>query len=459
MSKLSARMQEALLLYQGGQLSRARIAYEKILRAHPRHFLALYHVGMIAGQNKDWEAAADFLGKAIIVNPNSAAAHNHRGVALKALGQLDAALASYDQAIALNTGYAEAYSNRANLLRERRELGAALADYDKAIALKPDFGQARLNRSMTLLLRGEFELGWVEHEWRWRSESSFSFSEKRHFQQPLWLGDANLVDKTVLIYSEQGLGDTIQFCRYVKLVAERGARVILEVQKPLHRLLENLEGVAQLLPAGAVLPDFDFHCPLMSLPLAFKTTLASVPQPNAYLKSDPVLNEEWRRRLRPEESPLIGLAWSGSVINRHDRARSIVLEELIKYLPADFTYVVLQKDVREADAVTLRANPRVLYFDKELDFHNTAAICACLDLVISVDTSIAHLSGALGTRTWILLPFVPDWRWLLDRDDSPWYRTAKLYRQSESGNWMGVLERVQADLIEERSIVHRAVSR
>jgi ADP-heptose:LPS heptosyltransferase len=213
-------------------------------------------------------------------------------------------------------------------------------------------------------------------------------------------------------------------------------------------LLAGLEGVSQLLARGSELPDFDCHCPLLSLPLALKTNLNTIPSSTKYLTADAAKVARWRAKLGEKTKPRIGVAWSGSPIHANDRNRSILLAELIQYLPIGYQYVVVQKDSRSADQKTLETNPRMMNFSDDLeDFSDTAALCECLDLVISVDTSVAHLSAALGRTTWIVLPFSPDWRWLMDRDDSPWYPSVKLYRQTGIGDWNGVLERVRADLI------------
>lgn len=304
-----------------------------------------------------------------------------------------------------------------------------------------------------MLLRGEFETGWREHEWRWKSDQTSSFKEKRAFRQPLWLGQESIAGKSILLYMEQGLGDTLQFCRYVKMVADLGARVILEVHKALATLVSDLEGVSQLITRGTPLPAFDYHCPLLSLPLAFKTTLATIPSSSRYLISDAAKVALWRTRLVGNSAPLIGLVWSGNPIHGNDRNRSIPLADLIRHLPDKFQYVSLQKDVRDMDRTTLETNSNVWKFTDDLDdFTDTAALCECLDLIVSVDTSVAHLCGALGKRTWILLPFSPDWRWLLDREDSPWYSHVKLYRQKSIGAWSEVLNRVAMDLRREFGI-------
>jgi hypothetical protein len=300
---------------------------------------------------------------------------------------------------------------------------------------------------MALLFHGDFENGWRSYEWRWKNARRLGIAEPRNFTQPLWLGEEPIAGKRLLLYSEAGLGDTLQFCRYAALCAARGATVLLEVQARLVSLLAKLEGVSKVIATGDALPAFDYQCPLMSLPLAFKTTLDTIPATPKYLHSDKAKVARWRTLLGERSRPRIGLAWSGNPNNTIDLRRSIRLADWVVHLPSEFQYFCLQNQVREADKATLDSSPFILSFDDDsLDFVNTAALCECMDIVISVDTSLAHLSGALGQRTWVLLPFNPDWRWLLDRNDSPWYPTVKLYRQKAAGDWNEVFARVAADL-------------
>ena len=250
-----------------------------------------------------------------------------------------------------------------------------------------------------------------------------------------------------MLHAEQGLGDTIQFCRYAAHVAQLGARVVLEVQAPLVSLLSSLNGVAEVVARGDALPPFDLHCSLLSLPLAFKTTLADIPSAAGYLAAPSAKVGVWRERLGAPERPRIGLVWSGNANHKNDRNRSIALATLLAHLPRGADYVSLQKDVSADDAALMAANPQVRHFGEHLgDFADTAALASLMDLVISVDTSVAHLAGALGRPVWILLPVNPDWRWLLDREGTPWYDAATLYRQKAPGDWQGVLERVKADV-------------
>ena len=257
------------------------------------------------------------------------------------------------------------------------------------------------------------------------------------------------MDKTVLLYGEQGLGDIIQFSRYAKLVSNLGAKVILEIPKSLSLLMKNLEGVSQLVVQGQQIPSFDFHCPLLSLPLAFQTNLSNIPHENSYISLDDMADRamKWEEKLGPRTLPRIGLVWSGNSKHKNDQNRSILLKNILPYLPKKYAYVSLQKEVRDVDLSALEFNPHIISFADHLnDFVDTAALINCLDMVLSVDTSIAHLSGALGKKTLVLLPCVPDWRWLLNRTNSPWYPTVKLYRQTVMGDWNAVFDKVKSDL-------------
>jgi Tetratricopeptide repeat/Glycosyltransferase family 9 (heptosyltransferase) len=348
--------------------------------------------------------------------------------------------------LAVKVDYAEAFNNRGVALQEQKRLDEALTSYDQAIVLKPDYADAHWNFSLLRLLTGDFERGWAESEWRWKN-ASLDLSE-RTFSQPLWIGAEAIDGKTLLLHHEQGLGDAIQFCRYVPLVAARGARVVLEVDRPLRQLMSGLAGVSHCLCKGEALPNFDMHCPLLSLPLAFGTLLETIPSTTPYL-SVPAPVQDWEAKLGPKDRLRVGLVWSGNPRHRDDIKRSIELNALSSLFDVAATFVSLQKELRAGDAALLRERSDIISLGQSFEnFADTAALISCLDLVISVDTSVAHLAGALGRPVWILLPFVPDWRWLLDRDDSPWYPTARLFRQTNTRDWHSVVDHVRTALNE-----------
>jgi tetratricopeptide (TPR) repeat protein len=366
--------------------------------------------------------------------------------ALFASGRLDEALACIDQALAIDPDNAVIHANRGIALVALCRLPEALASFDKAVGLKPDYAEAYFGRAVARLLRGDFAQGWVDFEWRWKRTNGPAGLQRREFAQPLWLGEQSLVGKTLLVHAEIGLGDTLQFCRYVTPLAELGATVILQVQSPLVELLADLHGISRVMTAGQPLPALDYHCPLLSLPLAFKTELETIPAGRKYLHADPAKVARWKTRMGDPGGRRVGLVWRGDPNNRDDRHRRMALSDLLQRLPVDCRYYSLQKELSESEKEVFHAHPTASCLADELELSETAAVCECLDLVISVDTSVAHLSAALGKPTWIVLPFSPDCRWLLSRADSPWYPSVTLYRQEKVGDWRGVLTRVAGDL-------------
>lgn len=428
-----------------GKQAMALESYDKAISIKPDFAEAYSNRGNALRELRRLDEALASYDKAIALRPDKAEAHSSRGTVLRELGLMESALASYGRAVAIDPNYAEAHSNRGLTLHELKRFEEALVCHERAIAIQPDFANAHWNKSLALLITGQWQDGWKSYEWRWKNPTLGL--KRRAFSQPVWTGSEPVSGRTVLVQCEQGLGDSIQFCRYATLLASRGARVILEAPQPLMGLFMGLEGVSQLVLQGAPLPDFDYHCALMSLPLAFNTELASVPSSPRYLDVDPGKAAFWRNKLGPKTTPRVGLAWSGNESFKNDPQRSTVLSALLQHLPPDFQYVSLQKEVRPVDRPTLAFNRNVLHFGDELhDFTETAALCSLMDVVISSCTSVAHLSGALGQRTWVMLAHVPDWRWLLYRDDSPWYPSVTCYRQEVAGDWAGVFARLGADL-------------
>ncbi|MGD9538131.1 MAG: tetratricopeptide repeat protein [Alphaproteobacteria bacterium] len=420
-------------------------SYEQAIARDPAFAAAYNHLGNTLRKRGRYQEALACHEKVIALRGDYPQAYTNRGNALQELGRFDQALASFDKAIALEPGYARAFYNRGNLLSLWGRHDEAIASYDRAVAAKPDYAAAHWNKSLLLLLRGDFEAGWPLYEWRWACDEFPS--AKRDFAQPLWLGAEALSGKTILLHAEQGLGDTIQFCRYAPLVTAHGAKVMIEVQRPLKSLVESLEGASHVVPRGNALPRFDCQTPLLSLPLALGTRLDSIPAQVPYLKASAASMCYWAETLGERRRLRVGLAWSGSPTHKHDRNRSIALAELLPLLACDADLIGLQKEVRPEDSAVLASAPPLNNPGPSLaDFADTAALIANLDLVISVDTAVAHLAGALGKPVWIMLPFEPDWRWLLGRDDSPWYPTARLFRQAAPGDWGGVVARIAAAL-------------
>jgi len=418
----------------------ALASYDCALKLRPDYAVALSNRGLVLCDLRRFEEALESCDHALTLQPDHAATLNSRGNILRELKRFEEALASYDRALTLQPDYPEALSNRGLALCDLRRFQEGLACYDRALKLRPDYAVAHHNEGMCRLMIGDFDRGWEKREWKSKNWNDFA--------QPMWLGSKN-ADKAILLHARPmlGFGDTIQFCRYVPLVAERAARVILEVQASLRGLMSTLAGVVQIVASGESLPNFDLHCSLLSLPLAFRTRLETIPCATPYLRVSSQAMMNWNARLGSRGHPRIGLAWSGNPFNLNDHNRSIKLRSLLSLLDLDATFISLQKDVRAGDAAVLKARSDVLHFGDELkDFSDTAAIISNLDLIISVDTSVVHLAGALAKPVWVMLPFIPDWRWLLDREDSPWYPTARLFRQDDSRTWENVIVRVHAAL-------------
>jgi len=432
-------MGEAAALFSAGRLDDAHAAAQAIAASHPGYFHAWHLLAVIAARRGDFSTSIDLATRALSIAPNPEALSN-RGAALRRLDRIEEALADYDRALALAPNGVETWNNRGVALAALNRHGEALAAYDRALAMNPQHLTARFNRGLSRLITGDFTGGWEDHEARWGG--SDTQAPRREFVQPQWKG-GSLEGARLLLHAEQGLGDMIQFARYVPLARERGAAIVIEAQLPLVALLRESFPDATVVARGDPLPPFDLHCPMLSLPLAFRTTLGTIPAQVPYLKANDERLAHWRDRLGPASRPRVGLSWSGSATLANDRHRSIPLEALAPLLVLDCDFVSLQKDVRASDAAALAAHPNLRHFGDELvDLRDTAALACLVDLVVSVDTAAAHVAGALGRKTWILLPFAPDWRWLLDRGDTPWYPTAKLFRQAARGDWTAVIDRV-----------------
>jgi tetratricopeptide (TPR) repeat protein len=429
-------------LREQGRLEDAVACYHAAIALRPG--FAEAHNGLGVALQKLWrpdEASACYR-RAIDLRPDYSEAHNNLGTALQEQGQPDEAVASIRRALVLRPDFAEAHSSLGTALQEQRRLDEAIACFRRAIALNPDYPDAHTNLGMALLAQGDWTAGWQEYEWRWKTSDFVKTG--RAFGQPLWRGEA-ADGRTVLIHAEQGFGDTLQFCRYLPLVAARGLRVIVEAPGPLVRLLRSMPGVERVVQPGEALPDFDLHCPLLSLPLALGTTLATVPAAVPYLQVDPAQAAVWQARIAglARSGPRIGLVWAGSPGKVADVRRSLPPERLAPLFGlAGLHFFSLQKDGPAAPG----RFPLTDCMKEMTDFADTAALVVNLDLVISVDTAVAHLAGALGRPVWVLDRYDPCWRWLAGRRDSPWYPTLRIYRQPQPGDWEPVLAQVVRDL-------------
>jgi tetratricopeptide (TPR) repeat protein len=474
------------LALQGlNRLEEALASYDQAIALDPDNIVTYNNRGLTLDSLKRPAEALESYDRAISLNPDIAAIHNNRGNALLALDRPDEALASFDRAIALQPDFAEVHNSLGDLLYRANRSDEALANFNRAIALRPDYAEANENKGVVLLslnrldealasfdraialkpeyataylykaflklLAGDFGEGWKLYEWRWKDKQLKNHA--RNFTQPLWLGDQPVAGKTILIHTEQGLGDFIQFCRYAPMVAAMGARVLLETPVPLISLAATLKGNITIINYGEPPPPFDLHCPILSLPLAFKTTVQSTPSEVPYLHADLERQKSWHLRLGSKTKPRIGLVWSSTSTKPSLLKRNVPLQLMkpLLQLPAEFH--ALQKDIRLADKALLSGLfskfRRIHLHNEQLyDLSNTAALIQEMDLVISIDTSVAHLAGALGKQVWILLPYAPHFTWMLERTDSPWYPTATLFRQPAPDDWESVITKVVAKLKE-----------
>jgi hypothetical protein len=361
------------------------------------------------------------------------------------LGQPEAAVACYDRALAIAPRTVELHINKGTALVALNRQREALASFAAAAAIDPDRAEAHYNASLVLLRLGEFAAGWQAYEWRWRKAEWAD--RRRNFAAPLWLGDRPIAGKTLLLHAEQGFGDTIQFVRYAPLLATCGATIVLECQPELKTLLRAVEGVAHVCCPGEPLPAFDLHCPLLSLPLACGMALDTVPARVPYLRPPEDRMAAWRGRLGDHGRLRVGICWAGSPAHRNDHNRSIPLDRFATLLTVPgLDFVSVQRQVSDAEA-TLLSQCGVVQLGQEFgDFADAAAVVAMLDVVVGVDTAVAHLAGAMGKAVAVLLPFAPDFRWLLERADSPWYPTMRLYRQPAIGDWDSPLQRLRQEL-------------
>jgi tetratricopeptide (TPR) repeat protein len=443
-------------LTQLGRHPDALESFDRALAIRPDYLLASYNRGTcLFDIGRAEEALADF-DRALAIDPHHAETLGNRGNVLFKLNRIEEALMAYEAALAISPRHPQLLHNRAHALRQLGRPTEALATIAKAIDLGATDPEILYERGLIQLTLGEFNAGWNSYERRWQTREFAA--QRRDFSQPLWRGEEPLTGKTILLHAEQGFGDTIQFARYLPLVAGSGAHVILEVQRELKTLMVGLEGVMTVAARGEVLPPFEFHCPLASLPLAFKTELATIPACTPYLAVPPDRLALWRERL-PAQPITVGLVWAGRPTHPNDRNRSIALERLTPLFAPGIRLVSLQRDVHNDDDGILRRHPDILCLGHEVeDFADTAAIISLLDVIVSVDTAVAHLAGALGKPVFILLPYAAEFRWMVGRQDSPWYPTARLFRQPRPGDWETVVTQVRASLEDDSARLKRPMA-
>lgn len=436
----------ANILQQHGDVEDAIQCYQRAISLNPNYPEAHNNLGNVFQEQGNLDAAIFAYQQAILLNPNYPEAYNNLGNALHT--QPAAAIDAYRQAILLNPDYAEAYNNLGCTLREQCDVTEAIACFDQALELIPDYSSARWNRALSLLISGDLQRGFAEYEMRSQIRNIY-YTRPDAFTQPLWDG-SDLEGRRILLHAEVGFGDTIQFIRYAALVKQRGGYTILACPKSLCRLFTTVPGVDHLIEAGTDLPAFDVHSPVLSLPHWFGTTLNTIPAPISYL-APPIAAEILEIPFATHLT--IGIVWASGSRERSGipDQRDCLLSQFIQLLSISGTRLCsLQVGQSASELDAFRGEDRVQDLSNQIrDFADTAALIAQLDLVISIDTAVAHLAGALGKPVWVLLPFAPDWRWLLEREDSPWYPSMRLFRQTQPGDWNGVFDRVSAQLHEE----------
>lgn len=438
-NNVGALINRGRALVESGRADEGLASIDKALSLDPRHVegrINRANALVQLGRHEDALREYDQAITAVPNHPGHPGAYFNRGNVLFSLGRPDEAVEAYQRALAINPKSDAAWNSRGVALQALNRNTEAIESFQRALSLKADHADAHFNVSLALLAAGDYPRGFREYEWRWKRTG---MPEQRKFSAPAWTGEQALGGKTILLHAEQGLGDSVMFARYVPELARRGARVVLEVQPELKALLCALEGAAQVIARGDELPEYDLQCPLGSLPLAFRTEFASVPAPIPYLTAPADRVAKWRERMSAFGSPRIALAWAGSAQHVNDRNRSIPLAALHPLLAAEALFVGVQRDMRPDDASAMMSAPRLKNLGGEIeDLADTAAILSLCDLVISVDTSVAHVAGAIGRPLWMLIPFAPDWRWTLG-GTSPWYPQARLFRQPHRGDWPGAI--------------------
>ncbi len=437
-------------LKEQGKFEKAIMSFICALSLKPDFYQAHNNLGAALKEQGKLDEAVVCFHRALSLKPDYPEALNNLGIALKEQGKLEEAITSYVRALSLNPDFYQAHNNLGIALQKKGRIEEAVTSFHRALSLKPDWPDGHFNLSVAYLLKGNFKEGWEESQYRLRKQdvSKSFYPYHLDFTQPYWDG-SDIKGKTILLWAEQGLGDVVQFIRYVPMVFEKTDKIIVECQKELITLMQRINSIHQVVAQGQQLPDFDVHCPLLTLPLVFNTTLQTIPAAIPYIMSDRQKVLMWLQRLQSDSARLkVGLCWAGNPAHKNDRIRSISLD-LFSQLGEmeDVTFYSLQK----GEAAGQTGNPPngmhlVDYTNDLNDFSDTAALIENLDLVISVDTVIVHLAGALGKPVWTLLPFMPDWRWMLDRGDSPWYPTMRLYRQPAYGDWNSVLRMIKHEL-------------
>ncbi|MBC7609550.1 MAG: tetratricopeptide repeat protein [Polaromonas sp.] len=438
-------IQQAHALHGLDRNHEALAVMETVLAQNPDQVQALHGKATVLEALGQYVSALETYRRVIALRPAFGEALTNAGVVADKLGFIEEALAFHEQAVKAQPDHANSFYNLSCVLLRIGRFEEAAVAYETGLGFHPDHADLHFNKAVGHLLMGEFSQGWPEYEWRWYASLRGPLPPKPEYHVPMWSGEP-IAGQTILLHAEQGLGDTIQLLRYVPLLLEKGANVLLNIPSAIAQLCTQIENRCILVDEHSPSLNFNYHCPMFSLPLAFKTEASTIPGKHPYLASDPQLRAAWEQKLGTGRGPRIGLVWSGNAAFLNDTNRSMALETLLKSIFGDYQLISLQKEVRPSDQKAVDANNVFHAGDDLRSFADTAALTDCMDLVISVDTSVAHLAGALGKPLWLMLPYYPDWRWMIDREDSPWYPTARLFRQQEDCSWHSVVERIAREL-------------
>ena len=429
-----------------GNSSKAKANIAQAIYFNPKNYEAFLNRGVINFvDGKIYEAIDDFTNS-LYLNKDYEIAYNNRGKALADLGEFEKSISDFNKAIKLKPNYAEAYLGRGNSKKHIHDFVGAIDDFDIALSKNSNFYEAIFSKSLLLLLLGKYNNGLKLFESRWKVRKSNNISID--LNKKLWLGEESLDGKTLFVPYEQGLGDTIQFSRYLKKFENFNCKVLVEVQKPLIKFVSTVSNSIRVFEAGNCNDEYDFYCPIMSLPLAFKTTISSVPYQNRYLSSDPLKTSKWLRILGEKTKPRIGIAWSGNKNYNQDKYRSARLKQFAKFLDEKYEWISLHKEYENEDMELLSSYKIRDFSNFQTDFTETAAQIENLDLVISVDTSIAHCSGAIGKKTIILIPYTPHWIWQLETKRTPWYSSVELLRLEKNQTWEEIFQQLMGKIEE-----------
>ena len=447
-----AFLKRGQVYFVSGNFDLAIADFTSALQINPLNLMALNSRGIVNTHASHFSHALKDFGKAIQICSSNADLFYNRGLVHWNQKNYLAAIRDYTCAIELRPDYYQAFNNRGSAYRELANFEMALKDFETSTNLKSDFADGYWNQSLIHLMLGDYEKAWPLYEYRWLSK--YFPSEKRHFSVPLWIGNQSIRRKTILIHSEQGLGDTIHFCRYIKLLQKKKCKILMEVEKPLLNLMKCLLPPENIFQKGSILPKFDFHCPLISLPLAFNTSVTSVPFPKSYLTANNRRVAWWKTHLGNTTKPRVGLCWRGNPSHPNDSRRSTSLRDIFGTLRSDFEWLSLQYSIDDEETKLIKSNQKIRHFGELIgDFAETAAFCKNLDAIICVDTSIAHLAGSIGLDTYLLLSQVADSRWHANGNTSPWYDNITILRKDSHTEYRGLLDQAQKLIKQKNSYV------